>query len=174
VLGAAHPLRLRAALFADPRGQFSASANTLKFQIPRYEHALTKDDAELVGMFLRRCAGPSWVDSAGYPDYERRCREAMQIPQAAFCALEAYRWAFRSVLRLHGYRFVKALQQPLITPTLQLHGALDTAILPRTAQGSGRYVIAQYEWRLLDGVGHFPHVEAPEVVLGEVLRWAKS
>ena len=62
----------------------------------------------------------------------------MQIPQAAFCALEAYRWAFRSVLRLHGYRFVKLLQQPITTPTLQLHGALDPAILPRTAQGSSR------------------------------------
>jgi pimeloyl-ACP methyl ester carboxylesterase len=78
------------------------------------------------------------------------------------------------VLRLHGYRFVKALQQPLVTPTLQLHGAVDKAILPRTAQGSGRYVIAPYEWRLLDGVGHFPHVESPDVVLGEVLRWAKT
>jgi pimeloyl-ACP methyl ester carboxylesterase len=51
---------------------------------------------------------------------------------------------------------------------------VDKAILPRTAQGSGRYVIAPYEWRLLDGVGHFPHVESPDVVLGEVLRWAKT
>src|ERR687889_2455955 len=32
VLGAAHPLRLRAATFADPRGQFAASTPTLKFQ----------------------------------------------------------------------------------------------------------------------------------------------
>jgi hypothetical protein len=55
----------------------------------------------------------------------------------------------RSALRLQGYRFVKLMQQPLITPTLQLHGALDTATLPRTAQGSGRYVIAPYEWRLI-------------------------
>ena len=36
----------------------------------------------------------------------------MQIPQAAFCALEAYRWVFRSALRLQGYRFVKLMQQP--------------------------------------------------------------
>jgi pimeloyl-ACP methyl ester carboxylesterase len=98
----------------------------------------------------------------------------MQIPQAAFCALEGYRWAFRSVLRLHGYRFVRLMQKPLVTPTLQLHGALDTASLPRTAQGSGRYVTAPYEWRLLDGVGHFPHMEAKDVVLGEILRWTKS
>jgi pimeloyl-ACP methyl ester carboxylesterase len=173
VMGAAHPLRLRAALFADPRGQFAAATTTLKFQVPRYEHVLTRDDAALVGQLLRRWGGPEWVRSADFADYEAKCREAMRIPQASFCALEAYRWAFRSMLRLHGYRFVKLMQHPLVTPTLQLHGGLDTAVLPRTAQGSGRYVIAPYEWRLLDGVGHFPHREAPELVTGEILRWLK-
>jgi len=174
VIGAAHPLRLRAALFADPRGQFSAAAPTLKFQVPRYEHVLTRDGAAMVGDLLRRWGGPAWVNGPAFAEYERKCRTAMLIPQASFCALEAYRWAFRSVLRLRGYRFVRLLQQPLVTPTLQLHGALDTAILPRTAQGSSRYVIAPYEWHLLDDAGHFPHVETPDVVIGEVLRWAKS
>jgi pimeloyl-ACP methyl ester carboxylesterase len=174
VIGAAHPLRLRAALVTDPRGQFSAAAPTLRFQVPRYEHVLTRDNAAMVGELLRRWSGPAWRATPGFADYEDKCRTALQIPQAAFCALEAYRWAFRSVLRLRGYRFVKLMQQPLITPTLQLHGALDTAILPRTAQGSSRYVIAPYEWHLLDGAGHFPHVEIPDTVIGEVLRWAKS
>jgi len=174
VLGAAHPLRLRAAIFSDPRGQFSAASPTLRFQLPRYEHVLVRDEAALVGEFLRRWGGPSWVAGATFDDYAARCRAAMLIPQAAFCALEGYRWAFRSVLRMHGYRFVRQLQKPLVTPTLQLHGALDPAVLPRTAQGSSRYVIAPYEWRLLEGVGHFPHLEEPDLVLGEILRWAKS
>jgi pimeloyl-ACP methyl ester carboxylesterase len=92
----------------------------------------------------------------------------------SFCALESYRWAFRSILRLQGYRFAKELQRPIVAPTLHLHGALDTAMLARTAQGSGRYVVGPYEWRQLDGVGHFPHVEVPEVISGEVLRWVKE
>ncbi|WP_213451518.1 alpha/beta fold hydrolase [Rhizomonospora bruguierae] len=173
VVAAAHPLRLRAALFADPRGQFAAAAPTLRFQLPRYEHVLTRDDAAPIGAFLRRWAGPAWAATADFEDYSRRCREAMRIPQASFCALEAYRWAFRSILRLHGYRFVRLVQQPIVTPTLHLHGALDTSILPRTAQGSGRYVIAPYEWRLLDGVGHFPHLELPDTIAGEIIRWSK-
>jgi pimeloyl-ACP methyl ester carboxylesterase len=174
VVGAAHPLRLRAAVFADPRGQFAAAAPVLKFQIPRYEHTLTRDGGALVTEYLRRWGGPRWVSGPDFAEYAEACREAMLIPQAAFCALEAYRWAFRSSLRPHGYRFVKLLQQPIVTPTLQLHGALDTAALPRTAQGSGRYVTAPYEWRLIPDVGHFPQVENPDLVAGEVLRWIKS
>ncbi|HET6482343.1 MAG TPA: alpha/beta hydrolase [Actinoplanes sp.] len=174
VLGAAHPLRLRAALVADPRGQFTASANALRFQVPRYEHVLTRDDAALVGEMMARWTSPRWQQTPEFDDYVARCREAMQIPQAAFCALEAYRWAFRSTIRLQGYRFVKLMQRPLVTPTLQLHGELDTATLPRTAQGSGRYVLAPYEWRLLPDTGHFLHQEAGDVVTGEVLRWLKT
>ncbi|MEV4637903.1 alpha/beta hydrolase [Actinoplanes sp. NPDC049548] len=174
VLGAAHPLRLRAALFADPRGQIAATAPTLKFQVPRYEHVLTKDDAAVVGELIERWSGPAWQQTPEYPEYAARCREALQIPQAAFCALEAYRWVFRSALRLQGYRFVKLMQHPLTTPTLQMHGALDTAVLARTAQGSGRYVTAPYEWRLIEDAGHFLHQEAPDVVTGEILRWLKA
>jgi pimeloyl-ACP methyl ester carboxylesterase len=173
VSGAAHPLRARAALATDPRGQTASAFPLLKFQIPRYEHVLTRDDATLIGQYLRDWGGPSWVASPDFADYERKCRTAMQIPQAAFCALEGYRWAFRSVLRLHGYRFVRALQEPIVTPTLQLHGSRDRAVLPRTAQGSSRYVIARYEWRLVDGIGHFPHVETPEAVTGAILEWIK-
>lgn len=174
VMGAAHPLRLRASIFSDPRGQLVATAPLLRFQIPRYEHTLTRDDAALIDSYLRRSGGRPWVSGPSFPAVSARYRQAMQIPQAAFCALESYRWAFRSALRLQGYRFVRLLQQPITTPTLQLHGALDRAILPRTAQGSGRYVIATYEWRVLPGVGHFPHLEASELVTGEILRWVKD
>jgi pimeloyl-ACP methyl ester carboxylesterase len=174
VVGAAHPLRLRAALVTDPRGQGAAALPVLRFQVPRFEHVLTRDRAALVAHYLRRWGAPAWTSSPAFDEYADLCRDAMRIPQAAFCAMEAYRWAVRSVLRLHGYRFVKALQQPIVSPTLHLHGSVDPATLPRTAQGSGRYVIADYEWRLLDGVGHFPHVEVPELITAEVLRWAKE
>jgi pimeloyl-ACP methyl ester carboxylesterase len=174
VIAAAHPLRLRAGLATDPRGQLAASAALLRFQVPRYEHVLTRNGAAAIGSFLRRWSGPDWQAQPDFIAYEMLCREAFCIPQVSFCALEAYRWAVRSVLRLQGYRFVKQLQQPIMAPTLHLHGAADTAVLPRTAQGSGRYVRSEYEWRLLDGVGHFPHREASDHVTGEILRWAKE
>jgi pimeloyl-ACP methyl ester carboxylesterase len=75
---------------------------------------------------------------------------------------------------LHGHRFRKHLRVPVVAPTLQLHGALDPVVLPSTAQGSGRYVIAATSGGLLPGVGHFPHLEAPELISGEIVRWMKE
>jgi pimeloyl-ACP methyl ester carboxylesterase len=174
VVGAAHPLRLRSAILTDVRGQTAASVQLLRFQIPRYEHQLTRDGAAAVGELLDGWVAPSFRNTIEYAEIRERYREAIRIPLAMFCALEAYRWAFRSVLRWHGYQFTRQLREPIVTPTLQLHGALDTACMPSTAQGSGRYALAEYEWRLLDGVGHFPHLEAPDLITGEILRWAKS
>src|SRR6266545_2039882 len=61
ITSAAHPLRLRAALFADPRGQLAAAGPMLKFQLPRYEHVLTRDGAALVGRYLYEWGGRAWV-----------------------------------------------------------------------------------------------------------------
>lgn len=172
VLAAPHPARLFSAAFA--KGQRRLGIPLLKFQLPRYEHVLTRRDAVRVGDYLRRWAGPSWVDSEDFIAYERACRNAFLIPQAAFCSLESFRWAMRSLLRLRGHQFRKKLRVPIVSPTLQLHGALDPVMLPSTALGSERFVLARYEWRLLPGVGHFPHREAPELVADEIARWAKE
>jgi pimeloyl-ACP methyl ester carboxylesterase len=88
--------------------------------------------------------------------------------------MEYYRWSIRSLTRPSGWRFAALLQRPISVPVLQLHGALDPCVLPRTAQGSGRYVSGFYEWQLLPGVGHFPQSEAPELVTSELIRFAKE
>ncbi len=174
VLAAAHPARLYASLLSGDRDQLSGSRAMLAFQLPRYEHRLTRSDGALVEEYLRRWSGPAWARTDDFAGYARACRTAMQIPQAAFCAMEAFRWGMRSLMRLHGRRFRAHMRQPIVTPTLQLHGAHDPAVLPATALGSGRYVIAAYEWRLLPDVGHFPHREAPDLVTGEIIRWMKE
>jgi pimeloyl-ACP methyl ester carboxylesterase len=175
VLAAAHPLRMRSALLQDPRGQLRASRYLLAFQTPRYaETLLIRDEAEYVARLFGSWAGPRWRHTDDFVETVGRCRQAIRIPAAAHCALEYYRWAVRSLPRPDGLRFARLLAEPVTAPTLQLHGQLDTCLLPRTAQGSGRYVAAAYEWRLLDGVGHFVHQEVPDLVTGELVRWAKD
>ena len=175
VLGMPHPLRLRAALLTDPRGQLRSSALLFGFQTPRLpESMILAEDAAYVERLLRSWSGPHWAATADFADAASRYREAIQIPAAAHCAMEYYRWMGRSMVRPSGWRFAKLLQAPIIAPTLQLHGALDPCLLPRTAQGSGRYVAATYEWQLVPGAGHFVPEEAPDFVTGELVRWAKD
>ncbi|MCK9920877.1 alpha/beta hydrolase [Frankia sp. AgPm24] len=168
VLAMAHPLRLRHEIAADPRGQGAASRHLFGYQLPwRPERMLVAADAAHVATLLRTWGGP------GYPDAEaeRRYRSAMRIPGVAHSALEYHRWVFRSLFRPDGIRFTAALRHSSRIDTLQIHGALDRAQLPTTAQGSGRYVSGTYTWRLYDDVGHFPHEEAPAAVNAELLRW---
>ncbi|HSV67080.1 MAG TPA: alpha/beta hydrolase [Mycobacteriales bacterium] len=175
VLGTPHPLRLRAGLLTEPRGQLRASRYALTFQLPRYaESLLTRHDGNHVARLLWEWSGPGWRRTTDHAAAANRYADAMRIPATAHCALEYYRWAVRSLARPDGLRFARLMQQPVTAPTLQLHGAADPCLLARTAQGSGRYVAAAYEWRLLDRIGHFPHEEVPELVTGELIRWAKE
>lgn len=167
-VGAPHPLRLRSALLTDPFGQLKASGYALGFQLPILpERRLTGKDAALVGRLLDDWSRPGW------PDVEtaRTYREAFRIPAVSHCALEYHRWFGRSQFRPDGLRFARLMHTEVEAPTLQLHGALDHCILPRTAQGSGRYVAAPYRWRLIEGAGHFPHEETPEAFDAELLGW---
>jgi pimeloyl-ACP methyl ester carboxylesterase len=173
VVSAAHPRRLRASV-ADA-GQRRALAYALRFQLPRLsERRLTRADDDPVAELMRRWAGPSWVRTADFAEAVDRYRSAVRIPQAAYGAMEYYRWAGRSQLRPDGLRFARRMAAPITAPTLQLHGALDRYVLPATARGSGRYVAGAYEWRELPGVGHFPHEEAPDDVTAAIASWATA
>ena len=160
-----HPLRLRNALLHDRR-QRRASRYIAFFQLPRAPEArLRRDGGAYVGELLRRWGGPGFPDA----ETEARCREAMAIPGAAHCSLEWYRWAVRSRTRPSGLRFLALLEQGVTAPTLQLHGAVDSCLLPETAHGSGAWVRAAYELQVLEGVGQFPHQEAPDAVTAALL-----
>ena len=77
----------------------------------------------------------------------------------------------RSQPRPDGLRYGHRMRAPIQVPTLHLHGSLDRYILPRSAQGSGRYVEAAYRWKLIEGAGHFPHQERPRAFDGHLLSW---
>jgi pimeloyl-ACP methyl ester carboxylesterase len=172
-MGAAHPLRLRTAIARDPL-QRRASAYALRtFQVPRRPEALLTRDDTFVRELFDRWTGPRWRGTPGYVDDVQRYAEAMRIHPVAFCASEYFRWLVRSLPRTDGRRYAESLRAPITAPVLQLHGDFDGCILPSTAQGSGQYVSAEYEWRVLDGVGHFAHNEVPELVTAELVRWAK-
>jgi pimeloyl-ACP methyl ester carboxylesterase len=70
----------------------------------------------------------------------------------------------------------EALQQRLhdiehvATPTLLIQGGADTCDGPQESEGLDQYFSAGYQRLVLEGVGHFPHREAPQVVADAVLQ----
>ena len=168
IVSVAHPLRLRSAVLTGPLRQGRHSSYVAGFQLPMLpERQLVRRDAERVGRLLRAWSGPGWPDS----QTERRYRAAMRVPQVAHSALEYYRWYLRSRVRPDGMRYARRMRAPIQAPTLHLHGALDSCVLPDTARGSGRYVDAPYRWRLMDGAGHFPQEERPDHFDSELRSW---
>ncbi|RBQ21518.1 alpha/beta hydrolase [Spongiactinospora rosea] len=167
-VSAPHPLRLRRSLVTDPFGQLRASVGRVGFQLPFLpEWRLTARGGARVGRLLDRWSGPRKPEE----DVAAKYQEVFRIPGVAHCALEYHRWLGRSQFRPDGLRYARSMRTEIEAPTLHVHGALDTCVLPRTAHGSGRYVTGSYRWRLLEGVGHFPHEENPERFDAELIAW---
>ncbi|RBY80515.1 alpha/beta fold hydrolase [Blastococcus sp. TF02A-26] len=172
VLSMPHPRRLRAGM-ADA-AQRRAFKYFLGAQLPRLpERRLTRADDDPVADLMRRWSGPDWTHTADFAEAVDRYRSAARIPQAAYGSMEYFRWAGRSQLRPDGLRYARRMAAPVTAPTLQLHGDLDSCVLPTTAAGSGRYVAGAYEFRTLPGIGHFPQEEVPAEVTEALVRWAR-
>ncbi len=175
-LSAAHPLRMRAEIrLGAGSAQRHASAYALRtFQVPRRAESLLATDSTWVRELYDRWTGPRWRGTPGYVADIERYAKAMRVHPVSYCAAEHYRWIARSFLRSDGRRYAAGMRTPIAAPVLHLHGDVDTCVLSSTARGSGQYVTGPYEWRVLDGVGHFPHNEVPELISGELIRWAKT
>lgn len=169
-VGAAHPLALKSAVLRSPRRQARAVGHLFRFQVPMApEKWLVRDGAANVESLFHSWSGPVWRSSSDFTDTVARFRQAMLIPGVAHSALEYYRWAFRAQFRGEGRRFTDAVGKRVTAPVLQLHGAVDTCIVPETARASVHWAGPHGEPRVWPGVGHFPHLEEPDRVTKSVV-----
>jgi pimeloyl-ACP methyl ester carboxylesterase len=163
-----HPIPLRRGITGDAE-QRRLSRYTLGYQWPLApERALVKNNGAKVETILR-----DWGAAPGWPDEQTAAmyRAAIQFSSTAHCALEYHRWALRSIPRPDGRRFQQRMEFPVHQPVLHVLGAADGSILPRTSDGSERYVRGTYRRVDLPGVGHFPQEEAPERFAQILIPW---
>ncbi|MDF2977101.1 MAG: Soluble epoxide hydrolase [Actinomycetospora sp.] len=168
VLAAPHPLALRAAVRRRP---WAPALRTLAAaQLPRLpERRIRRDDAAWVVEFLRRGAGAGWAAAPEFAEVADRHRAAMLAPRVSHTAVEGFRWSVRSQFRPDGARYAAAVDRRITVPVLQVHGADDPWVPDRVARASARWCDAGHVHRTLDGVGHFPHQEAPQHVTDALL-----
>ncbi len=115
VLGAAHPLRMRAqnAPRAPAARSGSASAYALRtFQVPRRAENLLSRDSQWVRELYDRWTGPRWRGTPRYVADVERYAQAMRIHPVSYCAAEHYRWEFRSLFRSDGRRYAASMRAP--------------------------------------------------------------
>ncbi len=125
-----HPLVFRKASLTQP-AQLKASGYLAGLQRPFVPERQMTVNGGYVQRLLREWASPEGIWPS--PQEATLYAEAMALPFVAHSAAEYYRWVVRSQLRPDGWRFAASMRTPITVPVLQLHGAHDPVVLPRTA-----------------------------------------
>ena len=84
----------------------------------------------------------------------------------AWSWLKGEAWDSRHDSRQQKLQEVRVLS----TPTLMIQGESDFCDAPSESEGLEAYFTGRYQRALLDGIGHFPHREAPDEVAEAVNR----
>lgn len=182
ILAALFPERIKAiaalALGYQPRGIF---------EIPSFEQSrrfwyqwflCTKGGAEKVRedpVGFARIQWETWSPPGWFNDAEfERASESFASTDWVAITLNAYRSRWRqdeaSDLRYNVLRQRLSKVESLTTPTLMIQGLSDFCDPPSESKGLEAFFTGSYERIELEGVGHFPHREAPKLVAKAVLH----
>jgi pimeloyl-ACP methyl ester carboxylesterase len=147
--------------------QLSRSWYMLFFQLPWIaDWSVEHDDFALV-QWLWRTWSPGFDPGTTYWETLKACL-ATSMP----APINFYREAFRHPRDAQQQLKTMALPENRIqVPTLYLHGSQDGCVHPNLMLDQERYFAAEFASEQLAGVGHFLHLEQPEVVAKKIRSW---
>lgn len=126
------------------------------FQLPRIpERLLMRRNGAIVSELLRR--------SGQTPAAAERDARAISEPGALTAAINWYR-----AMPLSSPR---GITQKVSVPTLYVWSDQDTALLPKAAHDTARYVTGEYRFEILPGVSHWIPDEQPDKLADLLLDW---
>lgn len=181
ILAAVAPHRLTAvaalALPYQPRGEFVMPTSFDQARLFWYQWLMYLDagaaaiTADPIG--FAREQWDTWSPPGWYAEDDfRAATTSFRNPDWPAITLNAYRTRFLDTEPVDA-RYDELRQQVKATshvsvPTLMLHGAEDSCDPPATSLGLEAY-FDDYRRVVIAGAGHFPHREAPALILAEVV-----
>ncbi|MDG4883389.1 alpha/beta hydrolase [Mesorhizobium sp. WSM4884] len=116
---------------------------------------------------------PGWFDDATFEAVAR----SFENPDWLAITLSNYRSRWRDEARDPRYDELHskiAATESLDVPTLMIQGAADGTVLTNSAEDKDRLFTNGHRRVVLDGIGHFPTREAPDVIADAVLQHLES
>jgi pimeloyl-ACP methyl ester carboxylesterase len=156
-----HPAALVRALPRHP-AQLARSAYIAAFQLPLLpERVLMLGGGALIRQIWRRWS-PGFAASAELEREVVACLEASKSAPLAH---------YRALRRPRQLGFLLGETRGIRVPTLQLHGARDGCFRAELGANDAAYFAGAHARTIVEGTGHFLHVEAPDVVSRAVSSW---
>lgn len=148
--------------------QMKRSFYMFLFQTPIAERVVAADDLAFLDHLWHEWS-PSYDASADLAF----AKESLRPKGRLSAALAYYRTLFDPSTHSPRYRKAQsALMRTAPVPTLYLHGDQDGCLPPPDAATLARQLAEGSSYVTLPGVGHFPQLEAPDLVGKLVLEWA--
>ncbi|TXL78804.1 alpha/beta hydrolase [Vineibacter terrae] len=165
VMAVAHPAEMRRTLLASPQ-HIHRSFHWWFFQLAALpEAAIAANDFAFVD-YLWSYWSPGHEDAAHLADV----KQMLALPGALSAALAYYRALFDPANADPALAELRdASNRPIAVPTLALCGSNDLRgeMLARQKE----FFRGPYEWRIVEGCGHFLHRERPAEITRLVVEW---
>jgi pimeloyl-ACP methyl ester carboxylesterase len=165
------------ALGYQPRGEFTvpgfSQARAFWYQwfmcLDQGADAVAKDPAGFARLQWETWSPPGWYDDAEFTATAADFGNPDWVP----VTLNGYRARYLAGEardpRYDALAGRLASLERVGVPTLMLQGGQDYCDEPASSEGQAGYFTAGYRRLVIDGVGHFPHREAPDLVASAVL-----
>ena len=140
---------------------------------PRGADFVRDQKEEFAKMMWDTWAPTGWYSQADFDE----AAKAFQTEDWAEVVLHSYRhrWELAEGDPFYAQDEARLIPAPVLSvPTLVLHGGADSCTYPDNSAGRESFFSGPYERQVLDGVGHFPHREAPQVVSETILQFLQK
>jgi pimeloyl-ACP methyl ester carboxylesterase len=168
-LSVPHPMTFLRGLLRSPT-QLRRSWYMAFFQIPFVaEIALGLDDFALVERLWHEWSPDYHPSAAEWSELKGCLRASLPAPIEYYRAMA---WPPREALA--RMREKSAPPRRVKVPLLHLTGGDDGCIGPHVGRGQGEWFDGPFRSETIPGVGHFLHLERPELVARPILGWLAS